>query len=59
MNYDLEQKLRERGANLIRQVCKLKYRVSTKKLWRAVAPINFKLGLKVGGVLRFSDARDI
>ena len=30
VNYDLEQKLRERGANLIRQVCKLKYRVSTK-----------------------------
>ena len=36
------------------------YRVSHKKLylvWRAVAPLNFELGIKVGGVLESSGSQ--
>ena len=36
------------------------YRVSQKNytlFWRAVAPLNFELGIKVGGVLEFSGSQ--
>ena len=36
------------------------YRVSHKKcylVWRAVAPLNFELGIKVGGVLESSGSQ--